>query len=193
MSFRRTQTAVIRAGGPAGVSVGSYQRSVSAAPLPRLFEELEPSYRAALGYEAEKTIRADIRWTQENVGEVETGGWLFTAEQSPDYVLFATVPGSDSVASRSSIDLGFEQMEAAQRTYRDYEVAGCWHYHPGGDDIPSEADLRAFTHGARLGQGRWIGLIVTPSRSWRPDPEISAWVTFGPRSDLLITERLQLC
>jgi len=161
-------------------------------PLPALYEELAPTYRATLGYEAEETIRRDIRWTGRNLGKVETGGWCFVAEHNPNYIILATVPGSDSAATRSSIDLGFEQLEAAQRTYPDLTVAGCWHFHPDGDDIPSEGDLRAFTHGAKLGRGCWFGLIVTPSRSWRPEPEISGWVTFGPRSDLLITERLHV-
>jgi hypothetical protein len=167
-------------------------QSGAETPLPKLYEELEPSYRAMVGYDAEQTIRADVCWTKKHIGDVESGGWLFTAARSPDYIILATVPGNDSVATRSSIDLGFEQMQAVERTYRDYELCGCWHFHPAGDDRPSEGDLRAFTQGAKRGRGRWFGLIVTPSRSWRPEPEISAWVTFGPRSDLLITERLRL-
>jgi hypothetical protein len=178
--------------GSASVSVGYRGSTASATPLPTLYPELEPTYAATLGYEAEKTIRTDIGWTLENVGDVETGGWLLAAEQNPNYILQATVPGSDATATRSSIDLGFEQAEAAQRLHRDFTVAGCWHYHGSGDDVPSDTDLRAFARGARAAGGRWFGLIATPSRSWRPEPEISAWITFGPRSDLLITERLRL-
>ena len=185
---RSKSRGIIRGGGSASVTADR----PSATPLPTLYEELEPTYRATLGYEAEQTILTDIRWTQENVGDVESGGWLFTAERNPEYILMATVPGSDSDSTRSSINLGFEQLEAAQRLHRDYEVSGCWHFHPGGGDVPSETDLRSFTHGAKLGRGCWFSLIVTPSRSWRPDPEIFGWVTFGPRTDQLITERLKL-
>ena len=104
----------------------------------------------------------------------------------------ATVPGDDASATRSSIHLGTEQLEAAQRLHRDFAVIGAWHWHGHDGDIPSEVDLRAFARGARASGGRWIELIACASRSWRPEPEISGWVTFGPRRDLLICERLRL-
>jgi proteasome lid subunit RPN8/RPN11 len=177
-----------------GQGPGSRRRARAATPLPTLYEELEPTYSASLGYEAEKTIRRDIAWTEENVGDAETGGWIFVAKNRPDYIIRATVPGHDSVASRSSINLGFEQCEAVQRMYPDLEIAGDWHFHPGpgSDDIPSDTDLRAFSRGARLSGGRWISLIASPSRTWRPEPQISGWITFGYGTEQLITERLAL-
>jgi Prokaryotic homologs of the JAB domain len=185
---RRGGRRLIRGGGTAGIPAGRKP----ATPLPTLFEELEPTYMATLGYEAKKTIRADIAWTEENIGDVETGGWLLAAKRNRDYILAATVPGSDATCTRSSINLGVEQLEAAQRKYHHHRVVGCWHYHGCSGDVPSETDLRAFARGAGLASGYWIGLIATRSRSWRPEPEISGWVTFGSRPDLLITERLQV-
>jgi hypothetical protein len=35
--------------------------------------------------------------------------------------------GSDSSATRSSIDLGSEQVEVAKRLHRDFAVIGCHH------------------------------------------------------------------
>ena len=194
MTLQRKSTGIVRGAGEgsATVSAGHQRSRSSATPLPAFFPELEPTYAAILGYEAEKTIRTDIGWTLENVGDMETGGWLLAAERNPDHVLMATVPGSDSSAARSTIYLGTEQLEAAQRLHRDLAVVGCWHWHAHDGDVPSETDLRAFARGARAAGGRWIGLIACASRSWRPEPEISAWVTFGPRRDLLITERLRL-
>jgi hypothetical protein len=126
-----------------------------------------------------------------NIGDAESGGWLLAAEHSLDYILRATAPGSDAVVAYSSIDLGWEQLEAVQRTYRDLVPIGCWHSHRG-DDIPSTTDLRSRAHGAKLSGGRWVSLIVAPSRSWRPDPEISGWITYGSQPGLMFTERLPL-
>jgi proteasome lid subunit RPN8/RPN11 len=142
-----------------------------------------------LGYRVAETIRSDVAWTLENVGTVESGGWLLG--RSRDYVLRATVPGSDSHATRSSIDLGYEQVRTVQRQHGD-ALIGCWHFEPGGDGIPSDQDLRAWATGARLTGDRWIGLIVTPSRSWRPEPEISGWQTVRLPLGQMLTERLKV-
>ena len=152
----------------------------------------EPSYQATLGYTAKKTIRADIAWTQEHIGHAETGGWLFASPRNPNYILLATVPGADASIGRDTISLGYEQMEAVQRLHPDLELVGDWHLHPGGGDVPSDADLRSSVHGAKLARGCWYSLIATPSTTWRPEPELHGWITFGPRPDLLISERLRL-
>lgn len=155
----------IRGGGEASATVsrGSSRSRRAATPLPAFFPELVPSYEATLGYTAEKTIRADIAWTQANIGHVETGGWLFASSHNPNFILLATVPGADSAASRESIHLGYEQMEAVQRLHSDLELVGDWHLHPSGGDVPSDADLRSSVHGAKLARGCWYSLIATPS------------------------------
>jgi hypothetical protein len=189
-----TFTRVIRDGIVRGnaipVRVEGGGNSRTGTPLPKLYEDLEPTYSAELGYTAEKTIRADIAWTQENIGSVETGGWLLAAERNPDYVLAATVPGTDATFSRGTINLGFEQLEA-KRQHGDMLV-GDWHLHPDGNDRPSDTDLRAWTRGAQLAGGCWISVICTPSRSWRDEAQLAGWITFGPRLGLRITERLRL-
>jgi Prokaryotic homologs of the JAB domain len=167
-------------------------RRSETTPLPALYDDLEPTYRAELGYEAEKTIRADIAWTQENVGaDIETGGWLLAAPRNPSYLLAATVPGFDASFGRSTINLGFEQLEIVQRQHGERPV-GCWHLHPQGDDVPSDTDMRAWTRGAQLAGGRWLSVIAAPSRSWREDITLSGWITFGPKPGQMITERLRL-
>jgi len=161
----------------------------SVTRLPTLYEELEPVETIGLGHRVAETIRTDVAWTLENVGNVESGGWLLGC--SSDYVLQATVPGSDSYATRSSIDLGYEQLQRAKRQHGD-ALLGCWHFEPDGDSIPSEQDLRAWATGARLTGDRWVGLIVTPFRSWRPEPEISGWQTVRLPNGQMLAERLKV-
>src|SRR5262245_23110733 len=102
MSFQRKQTTMIRGGGTAAVT-RSGQPARSQTPLPTLYEDIEPTYQVGLGLEAENTIRRDICWSTRHLGDRETGGWLFVAEGRPNYILKATVPGSDAEVSRSSI------------------------------------------------------------------------------------------
>jgi proteasome lid subunit RPN8/RPN11 len=182
---------MIRGAGEGSVTLSTgYRRSaVSATQLPTLFEELEPAETIELGHRVAETIRTDVAWTLENVGDAETGGWLLG--RSRNYVLQATVPGGDSYATRSSIDLGYEQLQRAQRQHGD-AVLGCWHWHGLGDDRPSDTDLRAWAAGARLTGDRWVSLIVTPSRSWRPEPEISGWQTIRLPNGQMLTERLEV-
>jgi hypothetical protein len=175
--------------GSARIGNGSTRSTATATPLPTLYEELEPVETIDLGHRVAETIRTDVAWTLENVGVSETGGWLLG--RSRDYVLAATVPGSDSYATRSSINLGYEQVQWAQRQHGD-AVLGCWHFEPSGDGIPSEQDLRAWATGARLTGDRWVGLIVTPSRSWRSEPEISGWQTVRLPNGQMLTERLKV-
>lgn len=176
--------------GSATVSAGySRRRPATTTPLPTVYEELEPVETIDLGPRLAQTIRDDIRWTMENVGEVETGGWLLG--RSRDFVGRVTVPGSDSYATRWSIDLGYEQVQRAQGQHGG-AVLGCWHFEPTGDSIPSDQDLRAWATGARLTRDRWVALIVHPSRSWRPEPEISGWQTVRLPNGQMLTERLKV-
>lgn len=184
---------IIRSGGAGSATVtyrDAHETSVTrSAALPTLYEELEPVETIELGHRVADTIRTDIAWTQENIGPVETGGWLLG--RSRNYVLTATVPGSDSFATRSSISLGEEQLRRAQRQHGD-AVLGCWHWHGSGDDVPSATDLRAWAHGARLTGDRWVGLIAVPSQTWRPEPTISGWQTVRLPNSQMLTERLKV-
>jgi hypothetical protein len=188
----RTYTpAEISRGRTAGVSrSGSTgRRPARSTPFPHFYPELEPTETVELGYEAEKTIRSDIRWTQEHLGDVESGGFLFG--RSRGFVLAASVPGGDSAFSRSSVHLSMEQAKAVQRQH-GYPALGDWHFEPGGDGVPSDTDLRGWAAGARFAHDRWIGLIVHPSRTWRPEPEITGWQTVRLPDGQMLTERVKL-
>lgn len=184
---RSRSRGIVRGGGSASVTADR----PPATPLPHFYPELEPEYGVTLEYTAEQTILRDVAWTQEHLGDVETGGWLLASEHNPDYIVTATVPGSDATFTRSSINLGEEQLKAAQRRYGG-DLVGCWHHHSYGTATPSKGDLRAFTAAVKLGHGTWYSLITAPSTSWRTDLELAGWVTFGSRSDMLITEPLRL-
>ena len=189
--MNRRRTGIVRGAGEGSASLsGAYRgRTATTTPLPTLYEELEPVETIDLGHRVAETIRTDVAWTLQTIGVQESGGWLLG--RSRDYVLQATVPGSDSYATRSSIDLGYEQLQRAQRQHGD-ALLGCWHFEPDGDSIPSEQDLRAWATGARLTGDRWVGLIITPSRSWRPEPEISGWQTVRLPNGQTLTERLKV-
>jgi proteasome lid subunit RPN8/RPN11 len=154
-----------------------------------LYADLPPVETVELGHAVARTIREDIAWTLENLGGVESGGWLLG--RSRNYVMRATVPGNDSAATRSSIILGFEQLEAAQRQHGE-ALLGCWHHHPVGDDVPSDQDLRSWAAGAKLTGARWVGLICCRSRTWRPEPTISGWQTIKLPNGQMLTERVKV-
>jgi hypothetical protein len=181
----------VRDGGSATVSAtaGIKRTTSGSAPLPKLFAELEPVEAIELGHKVAATIFTDIAWTEEHLGRVETGGWLVGLSRS--YIMRATVPGSDSVATRSSINLGLEQLEAVQRQHGE-ALLGCWHFEPGGDGVPSDQDLRSWAAGARLTGDRWISLICCPSRTWRPEPAIFGWQTVRLPNGQMLTERLRV-
>src|SRR5262245_17903260 len=100
MSFQRTQSDGLIRGGGTSALTRSRASGRSQTPLPTLYEDLEPTYQVGLSLEAENTIRRDIAWSTRHLGDVETGGWIFTAEGRPNYILKATVPGSDAEVSR---------------------------------------------------------------------------------------------
>jgi Prokaryotic homologs of the JAB domain len=157
--------------------------------LPVLYAELEPVETVKLGHTVARTIREDIAWTQQHLGSQETGGWLLGRSRA--YVLRATVPGGDSSATSDSITLGTEQLVVVRQKHGD-ALLGDWHWHPGGDDIPSNTDLRAWAAAARAIGDRWVGLICCPSRTWRPEPEICGWQTVRLANGQMLTERLKV-
>jgi Prokaryotic homologs of the JAB domain len=82
-------------------------------------------------------------------------------------------------------------LEVVRQKHGD-ALLGCWHWHPGGTDLPSTTDLCAWAAGARASGDRWIGLICCPSRTWRPEPEISGWQTLRLPNGTMLTERLKV-
>jgi hypothetical protein len=79
---------IVRGAGEGSATVsagGSRKARSSTTALPKFFPEIEPVETIELGHRVATTIYEDIAWTQENVGPVETGGWLLG--RSRNYVL----------------------------------------------------------------------------------------------------------
>jgi proteasome lid subunit RPN8/RPN11 len=164
------------------------RRTRTPMPLPKLYEELLHPHGIGLGYRVEKEIRRDIAETQEQFGNVESGGWLYASRTNPNYIVKASFP--DAVVSASSIELDFDQVERVLRYSPHLQLVGDVHHHPAGDERPSDQDLRGWSTGAQHFGGRWISLITVPSQTWRDEPELHGWITVGTRPDLMFTERI---
>jgi hypothetical protein len=81
-------------------------------------------------------------------GIVETGGWLWSAQDSNWWidgleVVEASGPGADAVKSYDELTLPYGHLRDLDLLFRSegLEICGGWHLHPGRDDQPSEKDL----------------------------------------------------
>jgi hypothetical protein len=192
---------IIRTYGTAGISrdgttprISRSAATTATDSLPRFYPELEPSYQVALSSSAGRVIREDVGWSHRNTRGLETGGWLYSNPAQPDFIVVATVPGSDAAFSRSALRLGSEEALKAQALLPNLRQIGDWHLHPSGDDDsqPSPTDRRAWMRGWELTRSFWVGLIVTPAPTAWAQPRFHAWVTTGYDRDHLYCEPLRI-
>jgi hypothetical protein len=189
MSFRRVTDGIIRDGGTCSVTRVGGTRSRATASESHYYPELPPTVSTSVSSSAISTIRAEIK---DGLKGMECGGFLVAHPGSPDHIVAATGEGPDTIVSRTSVELSFEPLEALAEIAPHLSLAGDWHLHPSGDDLPSDRDRHAWVTGARRAGGFWTGLIAGPAPSWLEPPTLSAWATYCIGGDNYVCERAHL-
>jgi Prokaryotic homologs of the JAB domain len=176
MSFQREKSSgIVRGGPPPAVSGGGRTRSstIEVEELPRFYPELEPSYEASITSGAMRKIREELRASK----WLEQAGWLLAHPHDLSRVVLATGVGSDGNPKRSSVSIGFEELEMVERLQPGLALVGDYHQHPSSDRRPSRVDRRAWMRGAELTRSWWYSLIFAPPKDGWSQPECSAYIT----------------
>jgi proteasome lid subunit RPN8/RPN11 len=178
-----TGSADIRGPGSASVDSGRPRRARSTTPMPKFFPELPPSYQVAIAARAMHKIRRAVDANR----YLEVSGWLYGHDDS-DSIVFASV---GEAANPTSAWLDPDEWGAVRRMAPNLRPVGDAHSHPSGDLLPSETDMRAWSRGAKLAGGHWVGLILGPSRDMWSQPSCAAWITVA-NGNLPFCEPLRL-
>ena len=170
-------------------------RSRGSSDFPEL-RSSGPRFTVHLPLSTEKKIEREILDARAGMGDVETGGVLYSLYR-PNYerVLLhhATGPGKDARHARAELTLSSPKTVEAEfdewsERARFVEV-GNWHSHPTEDAEPSRSDLRNWASWRGLsGLWRYLGLIVTPGELGWMTPRFHAWITTRDEHGRLVTE-----
>jgi hypothetical protein len=145
MSFRRVTGGIIRDG--TGTCSVAYRpaRSTAAGEESHYYPELPPTVSTSVSSSAIWKIRAEIK---DALKGLECGGFLVAHPDSIDRIVAATGEGPETIVSRTSVELSFKPLEDLAEIAPHLALAGDWHFHPTGDDLPSSTDRRAWVIGA---------------------------------------------
>lgn len=129
--------------------------------VPILRAQAPPAHSVWL-WGGRRELRRSIESTDDGRGEA--GGWLFGREVAGGIVIADADVERDNERSefRVTLDLG---KALASRLGQGRAVIGCWHTHPVGAGLPSDADIRGWAYARReLRAIVYLGLIVAPDR-----------------------------
>jgi proteasome lid subunit RPN8/RPN11 len=188
MSFQRVIDGIFRVEGTCSVAYGP-ARWTAAGGESHFYPELPKTVSASISSSAISKIRTEIK---DALKGLECGGFLVAHLDSLDRIVAATGEGPDTIVSRTSVELLFQPLEDLAEIAPHLSLAGDWHLHVEGSDMPSSTDRRAWVTGARRAGGFWTGLIARPAPSWLEPPTLSAWATYCVGGDSYVCERAHL-
>jgi proteasome lid subunit RPN8/RPN11 len=125
--------------------------------------------RVTFSAEALNVIRHNAEWIAANDG-LEIGGLLEGRDRRGQ---IEVVRAFEATTDRSTHAMKLDPFRRSG--YLDDCVArGDWHCHPNGSLRPSDADMTAWRHEARLSGKPWVAVIAAPARF--KTPRLAAWL-----------------